>query len=136
MRILFFSYLSYDNNYKGGGWVDSLINTLNQHHDIGVVYISKNPSCFKHNEKQITYFPYSFPRSLFLQAFKFITHNPDKVVDYEYVERIIEDFSPDIIQLFGAETPFAKVLNKVNQCPVVIHIQGAAKSYIEKWLPI
>ena len=43
MKILFFSYLSYDNkNYKGGGWVNSLIATLSEfsNYDIGIAYLT------------------------------------------------------------------------------------------------
>lgn len=45
MKILSFSYLSYDDNhYKGGGWVNSLINVLIEktQYEIGVVYIAKD----------------------------------------------------------------------------------------------
>ena len=46
--------------------------------------------------------------------------------------KIIDKINPDLIQIFGLESPFIRIINKVKQ-PIVIHIQGLLSSYIYKY---
>lgn len=136
MKILIFSYLSRDNNnYKGGGWVDSAINILKNDHEVGVVYMSRNKNGFKEYNNNIVYYPYHISKSFYSRIIKYINHNPQIDINYDYVDSIINDFNPDIIQLFGLETPFATLLQRVTKYPIVVHIQGLCNPYLEKWLP-
>ena len=45
---------------------------------------------------------------------------------------VIEDVHPDLICCFGTEWPFGLVSSEV-KIPVVIHMQGHWKSYLDKW---
>lgn len=139
MKILFFSYLSYDDNhYKGGGWVNSLINVLIEktQYEIGVVYIAKDNHYKKYICNNISYYAIPLKQSTFLKYYRYITRTPVFSFDYSIINSVIKDFTPDIVQLFGMETPFGGVLTEITSVPVVVHIQGICTAYYEKWFPM
>lgn len=61
---------------------------------------------------------------------------PDFIQEDNIVATIVEDFKPDIIQLFGLETPFGSILRNFTQIPIVVHIQGICSTIDEKWFPL
>lgn len=138
-RVLFFSYLSYDNdNYKGGGWVNSLANLLShaKNYEVGIAYITISPLSKKKVIDGITYYPIYRRESLLKKIYRCFLKRPDNIqVDDEVVD-VIEDFQPDIIQLFGLETSISGVLRKVVNVPVVVHLQGICSGCKDKWYPM
>ncbi len=53
---------------------------------------------------------------------------------YDEFRRVIEDFHPDIIHVFGSERENGLVA-KVTEIPVVLHIQGVLNPYFNAYLP-
>ena len=139
MRILVFSYLSYDNsNYRGGGWIDSLANILSHSskYKVGMAYLSENSSRTSWMKNGITYFPIYRHLSFWKKLYSQITGKPCMASEHNAVMDIINGFRPDIIQLFGLETSFGSILNSVTEIPVVVHVQGICLACCTKWFPM
>ena len=49
-------------------------------------------------------------------------------------EKIINDFNPDIIHVFGSETELG-LIYRITQTPIILHIQGFIGSVINAWYP-
>ena len=52
----------------------------------------------------------------------------------ERFKRIIEDFDPDIIHVWGSEAQFGLVW-KITDIPVILHLQGIINPYFNAFLP-
>lgn len=138
-RVLFFSYLSYDNNnYKGGSWVNSLADLLSHvdNYKIGVVYVTSNCSAQKETRNNIVYYPILRKEPILRKVYRFCLRKPDFIQEDKIVTAIIENFKPDIIQLFGLETPFGSILRNFTEIPIVVHIQGICSAIDAKWFPL
>lgn len=139
MKILFFSYLSHDNDiYKGGGWVNSLADLLShtEGYEIGISYITTSSLSKKKLKNKITYYPIYRKESLFKKVYRCFLKNPDNIQVDDEVYNVIDDFSPDIIQLFGIETSVGSILRNVTNIPIVVHIQGICSGIKDKWYPM
>lgn len=55
---------------------------------------------------------------------------PESIITY-YL-KIVEEFNPDVIQIFGTESPFGLMIPLV-KTPTVIHIQGNLTIIAKKW---
>lgn len=80
------------------------------------------------------YFSYPFPKSKknisgIMNRWKHDVE-PESIINY-YL-KIVEEFNPDVIQIFGTESPFGLMIPHV-KVPVVIHIQGNLTVYSKKW---
>lgn len=138
-RVLFFSYLSYDNNnYKGGSWVNSLADLLSHvdNYKIGIAYVTGN--CYAQNEvrNNINYYPILRKEPILRKVYRFCLRKPDFIQEDQIVTAIIENFKPNIIQLFGLETPFGSILRNFTEIPIVVHIQGICSAIDTKWFPL
>jgi hypothetical protein len=140
MRVLWFTNTSslfreQQSGYNGGGWISSLERLVQNNTDIelGIGFFDES------NESKVikgktTYYPIS----LYSSKLAKIKHNL-KYESYDNVEleeylRIISDFKPDIIHIFGSEKSFGLVSDKVS-VPVVIHLQGILLPYLNAWYP-
>lgn len=138
MKILFFSYLSYDNDkYKGGGWINSLSTVLSElpQYEVAVAYLSTKKTC-KFKKDNITYYPIFHKVSFLNFLHRHVLKKVEQIRKDSIVDSIILDFCPDIIQLFGLETSFGSILVNVKNVPVVVHIQGICTAIIDKYFPI
>ena len=146
MRILWLSpnsgLFQQDNSstpYNGGGWISSLQQsfTMYESHQLALAFLA--PYHWNKKERnQTLYYPiYNAPKSTW-----------DKMKDYyggykkwdklQYVKdilKIIEDFQPDIIHLFGIENPLATILGNTS-IPVVVHLQGLLAPYDNAFFPV
>ena len=139
MRVLVFSYLSYDDNrYKGGNWVNSLIDLLSSCDDleIAVAYISSNEFARKVIKEKIAYYPIYYKESIFRKIYYHLVGKLGCMQNSMRVDAIIKDFRPDIIQLFGIETPFGAILRKISSIPIVVHLQGIISSSYYYYYPM
>lgn len=110
MRILWFSVTpslfcpcSYGHN--GGGWIASLEQIVRQVGEIELgVAFNFADNGFSYKRDGVIYYPI------------------DKGSLEAYLH-IIDDFRPDLIQIFGSENAFGELCGKTD-VPVVIHIQG------------
>lgn len=113
-------------SYHGGGWISALQGLLEDNADIqlGIVVTGDQTKFFKKGSTK--YYAVQKKKE---NSFSKIRHyyggykNTDaKNYDAELL-KIIEQFQPDIIQLFGTENIFASIVDKTT-IPIVIHIQG------------
>ena len=151
MRVLFFSnsgdfvplnQKQFGKGYNNGGWVAALINELKQRKDIhvGVCFAMKGQT-FKSVQKDVTY--YSFPnfkknyKDKWLDLFYYKRPERDRILwpHFErHFKKAIEDFKPDVIEIFGSEV-YLGLATFVARCPVVLHVQGILSLYIYTWFP-
>ena len=140
-KILIFSvYLVSKEELKGtGNWVITLLDELKKNKEFNFIFAFHDPSVktieFEYNNDiqfiriplvdNSNKFENLLLNWLILDKYKNATKN--------YLE-IINKIQPNLIQIFGLESPFIRVINKVNQ-PLVIHIQGLIAPYINKFFP-
>lgn len=143
MRVLWFTntpsnYVSGVNAYNGGGWISSLETAISKRKDVDLGIAFHYRSINKKVERDgVCYYPISNPYSGSLAA-KIKNHciSPKKRNDYFITEylRIINDFRPDIINIFGTEQDFG-LIAQFTKIPIVIHIQGLLIPYLNAFFP-
>lgn len=147
MRILFFTNAYTPNKevkhaYNGGGWIDSLLAELKLRKDIELGICSLTAKQASAEEWEGIRF-YSIPRQRRRIKEKihtgFFPHS-DKYERMRWVEyksqfaRVVEDFSPEVIHLFGSEF-YHGLVAEVTSVPVVLHIQGILNTCLNAWFP-
>lgn len=138
MRVLWFSMIpslfsQYSNSHNGGGWISSLerIVRSNQNINLGVAFYSGHE--YKEIEKDgVNY--YLLPNDNRNMFIKVLAPERQEQRISKYL-RVINDFKPDIIQIFGSENDFGLICDKVD-IPVVIHIQGSMPPYHNALFPV
>lgn len=141
MRILWFT--NTPSNYKavggynGGGWISSLEKEIVKRSDIQLgISFFKNDEPHKVIKEKTIYFPLEMRQRSFCGKLKNIFHKLDKIDNLnvlKYIE-IIDEFKPDIIEVFGTEDSFGLITNIID-IPVVIHIQGLLMPYDNAYFP-
>lgn len=150
MRILWFTntpsnyHVKICGGYGGGGWISSLESEMRKLDNVELAVSFFMPGQpFKENDGRVTYYPIDINdgRSKCHRAMS-------KIVDYfyphsdqynwrryeEYYLKVVDDFKPDIIQVFGSEESFALIASRTN-IPLVLHIQGILTPYLTAFLP-
>ena len=143
MRILFFVYAP-QNSFKEFSinpktrfsWVDALLDELGKSDSISIALAvpinDKNFQKTRKNEMSLYGLPKPEEKNIITKAYKRLTNNTGDNKINSYVSRVIEDFKPDIIQIFGSENPFGLIL--MQSChPIVLHIQGSLMVVLGKW---
>lgn len=138
MRILWFSvtpslFNPHSNGHNGGGWIASLEQIVRKNKDIELGVAFNFPdNGFKYENHGVVYYPIpAKKRSLADKLFK-KRDNTDNISKYL---RIIEDFKPDLIQIFGSENEFGAIC-RLTRIPVVIHMQGCLPPYHNALFPV
>ncbi|WP_405247877.1 glycosyltransferase [Cellulophaga sp. Asnod2-G02] len=144
MKVLCFTTSSYNfnqaqNSYYGGGWIDSLLNLLEHEEtiELAISFFHEKES-EKVKTERITYYPiHRTPRR----------KNPVKTVIGDWLGKIendgvssdfvkvIDNFKPDVIQVFGTEGIFS-CIQKYTKTPVLVHLQGLLNPYYNTYYPI
>lgn len=122
-----------------GGWVASLQNEIEKYHAIELGIIFKTNKCLeKRKDEKTNYYPINFENNqgLFLKLKNKYFPNTKKSEnrEIEIILKIIEEFKPDLIHIFGSENSYGNIINYTN-LPVVIHLQGILSPYINAWFP-
>lgn len=141
MRILWFT--NTPSNYKavggynGGGWISSLEEEIAKRTDLQLgISFFKNNEPHKIIKGNTIYFPLKMEKCLFGGRWKKRILEPEKIDCAnvtKYIE-IIDEFQPDVIEVFGTEDSFG-LLTKIINIPVVIHIQGLLMAYENAYFP-
>lgn len=150
MRILWFStnqanYISDKNysDYNGGGWTSALQNELIKQQNITLgVCFCKNNEPAKVIQNGVIYYPVPHHKksikNKFLDFFYFNDVERDRLLWSYYTNsfrRIIEDFKPDVIEIFGSELYIGLAVLAAKGYPTVLHIQGILSLSIYAFLP-
>lgn len=137
MKVLWFSvtpslFNPHSNSHNGGGWIASLEQIVRREPmiELGVAFHfgSENK---RYDTDGVSY--YTIAGDTRNAIAKLLTpHKPDHNVA-RYLE-IIEDFKPDVIQIFGSENDFG-LITAHTKVPVVIHMQGSLPPYHNALFP-
>jgi len=138
MRVLWFTdtpslYRKSLTTYNGSGWTESLEFIIREKKeiDLGVCFFH-NDDCFKVIENGTTYYPVP----LYNTPLKRLKHNlhysKSDEIEVTYYLKVVEDFKPDIIHVFGSEKSYG-LLSYYTNIPLVIHIQGILNPYLNAY---
>jgi len=138
MRVLWFSvtpslFSSHTNRHNGGGWIASLeqIIRTEQSIQLGVAFeFPDNHFCC--DKDGVVYYPVQCKKRSWIKKW---LNNSNEEKKTKYYLKIIEDFKPDLIQIFGSENDFG-VICQYTQIPVVIHMQGCIPPYHNALFPV
>lgn len=119
-----------------GGWIASLekeVATL-EGIQLGVAFPYGSGSENSFEIETTKYYSFPYPKNKkylkgFIDRWNH-TIEPERIT--EYYLKIIEDFKPDIIQIFGTEATFGMLI-PLTKVPTVIHIQGNLTICSHKW---
>lgn len=124
--------------YNGGGWISSLQKLiLMTDNTLALAYITHTQQKKEIQDKTIYYPIYEASKNSYQKIKEYYggykKKNNKKYLDQ--IERIIQDFQPDIIHLFGLENPLATILGNTS-VPIVVHLQGLLAPYDNAFFPV
>jgi glycosyltransferase involved in cell wall biosynthesis len=138
MRVLWFSvtpsmFNPCSNSHNGGGWIASLEKIVRTEAlvELGVAFEFMDRN-FKYESKGVYYYPISSKKLSIYDKLRGRTNVEDKLAK---CLRIIDDFKPDLIQIFGSENDFGLICEHT-EVPVIIHIQGCLPPYHNALFPV
>ena len=138
MRILWFSvtpslFNPKRNSHNGGGWIASLEQIVRKEPtiDLGVAFHFPN-SDFKYEREGVNYYPIPSFQPSRMQR---LCGRDNKDAFIAYCLRIIDDFRPDLIQIFGSENDFGLLCQRTD-VPIIIHMQGCLPPYHNALFPV
>lgn len=141
MRVLWFTNNSscYSNNI-GGGWISSLEYELKKQNNIQLAicfYEQREEKVFKNG---VTYYLLPRPHKSLSYTIKQIINNKEIAShNHENIAippllKIVKDYTPDIIHVFGSEDIFG-MLTYYTDTPIVLHMQGVLSACLNAFLP-
>ena len=142
MRILWFTntpscYKSEKGGYNGGGWISSLEKEIKKIKDIelGICFhLNGEPS--KIIQDKVTYYPISRYTNILGKLYNriILSNKKQDEKDLKQYLKVINDFKPDIINIFGSENNYGLISLHV-QIPIILHIQGIITPYLTAFCP-
>lgn len=123
--------------YKGGGWIEALEAAVLEYTDwqLAIAFHINSSEGRIIEKERVIYYPITNQSSnTFGKWYKYMTHTVDTKYDlYQYL-KVINIFQPDIIQIFGTESGFGRIIPYC-EIPVCIHLQGIMTEIIKFALP-
>jgi glycosyltransferase involved in cell wall biosynthesis len=134
VRILFLAYTNraslaeFINDPKTKlSWIDALLEELRYSKDISLaIAIPINNTHLQKGQIdniELYGLPNPKERNIFKKVYKKLVFAAESIKVNSYIKTVLDDFNPDIIQIFGTENPFGLIIPEVNK-PVIMHIQG------------
>lgn len=125
----------YNSLYNGGGWISSLEKLIykTDNIDLAVGFFMENEP-FKSVQNNHTYYPISTSKNKFDKVLNKLFFESATKKEVENIIKVIEDFKPDLIHIFGTEYSFG-LISKLIKIPIVIHIQGILNPYDNAFFP-
>ena len=134
MKVLWFSptpslareYIG--NEFHSGGWIESFHKEIIKFNNIELAVAFWNYRTFNNSKfeyKNTVFYQLSGKKGKIKNLYQnhFGISKKDIEIKVKKYLKIIADFKPDIIQIFGAESDFGLIIDKVN-IPVIIYMQG------------
>lgn len=144
MRILFFSstpsaYKGLSGSgYNGCGWISSLQRVLMKkaNVELAIAFMRDGqPSILE--QDGVRYYPIPYPKKSIQDKisymFRYSTER-EMTLYLPSFKRVVEDFNPDIIQIFGSEKELGFV-QKTTDKPCILHLQGILTPYYNAYCP-
>ena len=139
MRILWFSHVDSILPSVGGsvfcGWIGGLLNAVCRVPDLelGVAAFS-DVGATKAFENGLMYFSLRHDTSVRSKLVRLFKVSARDGSDVDACLRVVEQFNPDVIHVFGTEGP-AGLLAERTSVPVLVHLQGLLGPYLNAWVP-
>ena len=133
MKILLFTVALQGTDYHGAGWIASFIENLKKRDDVslGVCFTGSGS---RSTVDGIEFFPIDVFNSNWNRLKrKFSPAKEEKLLLPEAL-RIVEEFRPDVIHIFGSENAFG-LMTGFTDIPCVIHLQGILPAYYNAKFP-
>jgi len=136
MNVLWFSPtpVNYSQDtwaHNGGGWISSLQNIVTSIENIDLGIVFETPQKLeKKVVNKVCYYPI-IKDVTFKERFNKAHQNSILI---NKAVRIIKDFKPDVIHLFGSESWYGLLVD-FTDIPIVIHMQGSLPSYYNARYP-
>lgn len=145
MKVLILSptkglYDSQTSGYNGVGWVASLQYYLERESDIelAMAFVS-HVELPKEKRGNTIYYPLFIPKRTGLSKLYYYWHGYKKDVFDDSIknpiQNVINDFSPDIIHIFGTESNLGYIIGETD-VPCVVHIQGILSTVLNVYFPL
>ena len=137
MKVLWFSptpvnYSEETWAHNGGGWISSLQNIVKSIENIDLGIVFETPQKLeKKFVNEVCYYPIIKDFTLKEKLNK--SHQNSILINKAI--RIIKDFKPDVIHLFGSESWYGLLVDHTH-IPIVIHMQGSLPSYYNARYPV
>ncbi|PWG78725.1 glycosyltransferase [Pararcticibacter amylolyticus] len=141
VKVLWFSvtpslYESKISGHNGGGWIASLESLVRGSGDVQLaVAFEHEDGQFKVEDGDVTYYPINVWTSKAKKLKRRINLNIEEELLIPACLRVIEDFKPDVIHVFGSEWCFGLIAQHIN-IPLIIHMQGSIPPYFNARFPV
>lgn len=124
-------------SYNGSGWIASLEEVVASRYDIDLAISFFHETDDDYVRGISHYYPLRKYRMNKLTNLldKFRPYSPKERYELARIKRVIDEYHPDIIHIFGTEYIFAKAY-RVTDIPIVVHLQGLLSPYSEAYYPI
>lgn len=123
--------------YNGGGWISSLQRLFEDDEDVELALAFTTEFHLENtSSKNFTYYPIQHTQSRWQKIKEYYGgyKYPDMTSYVNDIQKVVEDFHPDVIHIFGLENPMANVLGKL-EIPQVVHLQGLIIPYQNAFWP-
>lgn len=147
MRILWFVQANFDpskerGGYNGAGWISSLRDEIINRENVSLAIAYFGNIDNKDRIGDVDYYSMAYPKlSLTHRIISNIVQNRSLKDEYETwplyriaMKNILNDFKPDIIQIFGSENKYG-LISSCTRVPVVLHLQGLINPCFDAYLP-
>lgn len=141
MKVLWFTGVvsSKRKNYGGGGWISSLSKEIAKNTDIDIALsYFYDADIENYSENGIRYYPmFRKERGRIAKLRYNWSQSYRKTCDVDiltHMQRVIADFQPDIIQIFGTESMFIPLIGNTD-IPVVLYLQGLLNPIYNSFYP-
>ena len=140
MRVLWFEVTVpkqfNPHGFQGGGWQDALEQIVRSRNDVelGVAFENRNGSEEDKLVDNVHYFPLNTRYGIIDRVRDLFSWDVNREKLIPLALKVIEDFKPDVIHVFGSEWCFG-LLNEYISIPVVIHMQGSIPPYNNAFYP-
>lgn len=145
MRVLWLSttpglYKQVNSGYNGIGWISSVQSLIQEKHgvELALAFLTSNRDDKESELSGTHYYPIYTPKTNAIAKLKAYYGGYKSIDDNAYVKQIydvINDFKPNLIQLFGMENQLATILGKT-KIPIVVHLQGLLAPYDNAFFPV
>jgi len=140
-RILWFtqanSFSEQGGSYKVRlpSWVEALAHAISTENkvELAIAFQCEQSQVKRFTVGSSVFYPISFNLSSPFAKWRFkISHQVGKTINTDRYKEIIDDFKPDLIQIFGSEFQYAEVVSYTT-VPVLLHIQSIVNPYLVRW---
>lgn len=138
MKVLWFTntpslYKKDLKGYNGCGWIESLERAVSEKNDIELaISFFHEDNVFKLKQDKVTYYPVTLYNSAFKKISRQLFYKTSEIKEINAFLKVIDDFKPDIIHIFGSEYSFGLLTLHTN-IPIIIHIQGLLNPNRNAW---